>query len=243
MVEIDEAELKNLRVQGAALERIVKMTQLIQGEMRPAIDALAQCHSQIGQDLFVIGERGWKRNGTFVEFGATDGKSLNNTWMLEKAFGWKGILAEPARCWHDKLKASGRTATIVTDCIWSESGKTLKFRETGYAELSTLVEFSNTDSYDRSDSIEYDVQTISLNDLLQKHGAPREMDYLSIDTEGSEFEILQALDFDRFRFHVITCEHNFTPKREAVLELLTAKGYVRKMTELSAYDDWYVYKG
>jgi Methyltransferase FkbM domain len=62
----------------------------------------------------------------------------------------------------------------------------------------------------------------------------------SIDTEGSEFEILQAFDFARYDVKIITCEHNFSPLRDKLHALLTAKGYVRKFEVLSQVDDWYV---
>ena len=51
--------------------------------------------SQINQDIFVLYTLNWKRNGFFVEFGATDGMDLSNTYLLEKDFGWRGILSEP----------------------------------------------------------------------------------------------------------------------------------------------------
>ncbi len=84
------------------------------------------------------------------------------------------------------------------------------------------------------------MDTISLNDLLEKFDAPKNIDYLSIDTEGSEYAILESFDFERRRFSVITCEHNFTPEREKIYELLTRKGYERKYESLSQFDDWYV---
>lgn len=43
------------------------------------------------QDLFVLSELDYKTDGFFVEFGATDGLSISNTWLLEKYFNWKGI--------------------------------------------------------------------------------------------------------------------------------------------------------
>ena len=51
--------------------------------------------SQINQDIFVLYTLDWKREGYFVEFGATNGIDLSNTYLLEKNFGWKGILSEP----------------------------------------------------------------------------------------------------------------------------------------------------
>ena len=53
--------------------------------------------SQLRQDLFVLSQLDFKRNGYFVEFGATNGFNLSNTHLMEKEFGWTGILAEPAK--------------------------------------------------------------------------------------------------------------------------------------------------
>ncbi|MFT6408332.1 MAG: hypothetical protein ACJAQ6_001750 [Arenicella sp.] len=86
----------------------------------------------------------------------------------------------------------------------------------------------------------YDVSTISLTDTLVKHEAPEFIDYLSIDTEGSEFEILNAFDFCRYKVAIIHIEHNYNaPKREAILELLTKHGYTRRYQNFSKWDDWY----
>ncbi|HEX7947688.1 MAG TPA: FkbM family methyltransferase, partial [Phenylobacterium sp.] len=73
-----------------------------------------------------------------------------------------------------------------------------------------------------------------------ERGAPRRIDYLSLDTEGSELDILAAFDFDAWDVRLITVEHNHTDRREAVFDLLTGKGYARKFESLSRVDDWYV---
>ena len=75
--------------------------------------------SQIRQDLFVLSHLGFKKNGFFVEFGATDGVSLSNTYLMENLFEWNGILAEPATCWHKELK-NNRTCNIETNCALLE---------------------------------------------------------------------------------------------------------------------------
>ena len=62
-----------------------------------------QSHSQLRQDLFTLNQLNFKKNGFFVEFGATDGINLSNTHLLEKEFNWNGILAEPAKVYHKEL--------------------------------------------------------------------------------------------------------------------------------------------
>lgn len=205
------------------------------------IDNASAFKSQILQDLFVLSELGLKQGGFFVEFGAANGIEHSNSYVHEKLLGWSGILAEPARCWHDALKTN-RGAHIETDCVWSESGKTLAFQEVSFPALSTIAGVKTEDFHTktRKNFEGYEVRTISLIDLMKKHGAPPVADYLSIDTEGSELEILRSLDFVRYRFRVITCEHNFTPQREEIFDLLTSKGYQRKHEEYSGFDDWYV---
>jgi len=85
------------------------------------------------------------------------------------------------------------------------------------------------------------LNTISLNDLLIKHNSLLIIDYLSIDTEGSEFKILKLLNFKKYIFKAITCEHNYTNNRDRIYKLLTSNGYKRVLKEISKEDDWYIY--
>jgi FkbM family methyltransferase len=205
--------------------------------------ALRESPSQFGQDLFVLTQLGWKRDGYYVEFGAGDGHVSSNTWLMDRRLGWSGILAEPARYWHEELRAQGRTAHLEFDCVWSETGTTLTFCEAPEGWLSTVDAFREKDTWDRSDATTYEVSTISLLDMLAKYDAPATIDYLSLDTEGSELTILEAFDFTRYRFRCITCEHNFTEDREQIHALLTGHGYRRVLEQFSNVDDWYVSEG
>jgi hypothetical protein len=76
---------------------------------------------------------------------------------------------------------------------------------------------------------------------LDKYDSPREIDYLSIDTEGSEYEILKEFNFNKYIFRVITVEHNYMPVRQRLNDLLIGAGYIRKFEAISGVDDWYVY--
>ncbi|SFL50892.1 FkbM family methyltransferase [Methylobacterium pseudosasicola] len=197
--------------------------------------------SQILQDLWVCFELGEKTNGYFVEFGATNGSKNSNTWLLEKTLGWKGILAEPNPIWHAALAAE-RSAAIEHRCVSSRSHETVTFLATNDTdpELSGIARHADADHFaeTRSRGQRIEIETISLDDLLDAYSAPNCIDYLSIDTEGSELDILSAYSFSR-TFNVISVENN--PKNEAAIdELLALKGYVRVFRQFSQWDSWYV---
>jgi FkbM family methyltransferase len=209
--------------------------------LHKCLECMPKSKSQYRQDLFVLSQLGFKTKGFFVEFGATDGVGLSNTFLLEKEFQWTGILAEPARCWHDALRRN-RAAIIETCCVWRDSHSTLTFNEVENAGLSTISTCNDCDLHQaaRRNGSVYTVKSISLLDLLEEHNAPTVVDFLSIDTEGSEYEILGSFDFSKFRFRVITCEHNYTPMREQIFQLLTKNGYSRVFQQISYNDDWYI---
>jgi FkbM family methyltransferase len=212
------------------------------------LDFLAACMSgamrsraQFFQDLWVLFELGERRNGYFVEFGAADGVHASNSWLFETELGWNGILAEPGRSWREALHRN-RRCHIDTRCVWTRTGETLVFNQPDIALHATIDAFSDHDNLaaTRASGERYEVETVSLNDLLAHWDAPRRIDYLSLDTEGSELAILEAFDFDRWDVRCITVEHNHTPQRDALRALLTAKGFVNRFPNLSNVDDWYI---
>ena len=199
-----------------------------------------QSYAQLQQDLWVLEQLNQKRNGFFVEFGATDGVNLSNTYLLEKAYDWKGILCEPNPLHHKKL-FNNRDCNISTMCVYPETGKMLTFLDVIDPGLSTLEKFSDADfhAHVRTNHKKINVNTITLNDLLATYNAPNKIDYMSIDTEGGEYEILCSLDWDKYDVSILTVEHNYTPSREQTYELLTSKGYKRVHEVHSQFDDWY----
>jgi len=197
--------------------------------------------AQLKQDIAALLCNGFRRGGFFVDVGAADGTHSSNTAMLETEFGWTGICAEPNPVFHEDLRATRRCA-IDTRCVWRATGDTLSFHFAQDRTLSTLSEFVDCDHHGpaRAAARIGTVETVSLNDLLKAHGAPAEVDFLSIDTEGSELAILEAFDFSTTRFGFIAVEHNYAPNRAPLHALLTGKGYRRIWTRLSEWDDWYV---
>ena len=204
--------------------------------------------SQLLQDAFaefIIGDRYSK---TFLEFGATDGIHLSNSYMLENNFNWNGVLAEPSPQWHEKLKSIRPNTKILTKCIWKSSGEKLDFFVSDVGVLSTLSDFKESDISSMPGNAKTRVEngktikvdTISINDVMEKNFNRQAPSYISIDTEGSEYEILKSFDFEKYRPVVFTIEHNFTNLQNKIDKIMESNGYVRVFRKITEFDSWYV---
>ena len=176
----------------------------------------------------------------FVEFGATNGVSISNTYIFEKFFNARGIVSEPARVWQKEL-AENRNCYISNKCVWESSEEKLEFIEATNPDLSGLVGYDGPIK-GKETKESYFVDTISLSDLLQDFQAPKSINFISIDTEGSEFRILNAFNFQEFQFDVIVCEHAYGKTRDEIRRLLEANGYKRRHKVVSFFDDWYFFE-
>jgi FkbM family methyltransferase len=202
-----------------------------------------ETQAQNYQDVFGLFANNFRKNGFFVEFGATDGITGSNTYLLEKSFGWQGILAEPNVVWHESL-SNNRNCMITDKCVFTVSNETVDFVATEDAALSTVKGFGLDDEFSevRKNSPIIQVRTISLVDLLDDYMAPNVIDFMSVDTEGTEFGILNAFfqQNKKYDIRAITVEHNFTSMRDKIHALLASNGYTRKFTEISRWDDFFV---
>ena len=198
----------------------------------------AESKSQLGQDVWVYNTLGMKNNGFFVELGAGDGIDLSNTYALEKHFGWNGICIEPSQ----QYKSLCRNRRCICDpsCVSDKDGDTVTFlQDQKYGEHNHFSGIKAHINCHEPEGVEYELQTKTLAMVLRHHGAPKVMDYLSLDTEGSEYPILSVFPHHEYKFNCITVEHNFQEKpREQIRCLLESNGYRR--VEQRQWDDFYV---
>ena len=204
-------------------------------------DFFLKSKSQILQDYFVASYFKFKKKGVFIEFGATDGIKDSNTFLLESEYDWRGILVEPIKDFYLKLK-NNRSSKCINKVVYNRSNEKIIFQELKTKELSTIKGFGKNDGHKRHklNSSEYEVESISLNDLIKNYVPNKKIDYLSIDTEGSEYDILKAFNFQTFKVEVISIEHNFSINRKKIFKLLTSNGYKRVLEKTSLWDDYYV---
>ncbi len=211
-------------------------------DINKSYDLLRYSESQISQDLFVLNELNFKKNGFFVEIGAGNGKHLSNTYMLEKIFNWNGILCEPAKIWKQDI--SKNRSCIISDVFISNSDEMIiHFIETKnplYSTRKDLIDFDNHAGERRTNFKSYNVKTLTLEKLLEIHNAPLKIDYLSIDTEGSEYDIIKNFNFSKYQINILTIEHNNNLNKDLIDELMNKNNYKKVLEKFSQYESWFI---
>lgn len=197
--------------------------------------------SQLGQDCFVDTLLKKKANGTFVEIGVGNGVNLSNTFFLEKFRNWNGLLCEPAKRFHASIRQN-RKSRLVESAVLNISNVSVDFVEVeGAAELSTVKNYVTMDNHSERKIIQYPVPAITFNDLCKDHLTGNHIDYLSIDTEGSEYDIIASISFDRFNISIISVEHNYDLKKLSLIRSVLLKNHYVEMFGFS-WDSIFVKK-
>jgi len=203
-------------------------------------------YSQFLQDKY-LNEKVFmnKKHGVFIDIGAHDGVLLSNTYFFEKTLDWTGICIEPLPEVFDRLEKN-RTSICINGCVTETRTKVPFLKISGYSDmLSGIIDKYDPEHLKRIEHEQavhggtselVDVEGYPLNALLEFYGIYH-VDFISLDTEGGELDILKSIDFSRFQVDVIVVENNYSVQFN---EFLSSKGYI-KITNLGC-DEIYVKK-
>ena len=195
-------------------------------------------YSQANQDKWVCEYFGYKKNGYFIEVGAFDGVHMSNTYALEKHLEWEGVCIEANPSMYSRLVAN-RTSKNCNVAVTSYRG---------YCKFSD-------DKIVSDDEKGVIVNCDTLDSVLESVNANKEIDYLSIDIEGQEYNVLQCFNFDKWNIKLMTVEHNLylngPEEKNKLYELLTKNNFIRAFDNVvcldphpsvygKPYEDWYI---
>ena len=196
--------------------------------------------SQLFQDKWVIMMIQGKQRGVFLEIGSTDGVELNNTFCLEKNFSWSGICVEPNPDFFQKL-CENRTAITFPYAFYKQSGQIVEFIPNGV--FGTISKFSYSDHHaSKREKFVAEQSTIKVitacpEDILSLYNFPKYFDFLSLDVEGAELDILESIILSEWYPALACVEHNYVADRRLeIFELFSSYGYQRMECK---WDDWY----
>lgn len=163
------------------------------------------------QDVWVIKTLNGMNNGFFVDLAATSGIIENNTYLLEKKFGWYGIVIEPNLNYYKKLILN-RSCICVNYPVSSKAEEVEFVFNRGIGGI--ISEFTDNSPIKRHNLITklrrkgavHFLKTKTLSEILKFYDAPNVIDYLSLDIEGSEYDALKDFPFNEYRFNLLTVE-------------------------------------
>lgn len=205
--------------------------------------------SQIEQDKYYIENIcKYKCNGIFLDIGAYDGITGSNTYFLETILNWSGILIEAnPESYHKCIKT--RTSKCYNNAIYKDDDILIDFiipkgdeLDGGKEQLAGIKEYIKEESlqyfsknYKENDVIK--VKTKNINTILEENKIYH-IDYMSLDIEGYELEVLKTINFDKFKIYYITVEHGCIQSyQESIRNFLLSKGY--NFVRNNKWDDEY----
>ena len=186
------------------------------------------------------------RNGYYVELGANDGRSQSNSLHFERHKGWRGLLVEPSPTafQHCVMTRSPRNAIVCACCVEPENAgalvpleffnlMTTRVDRNQDQDLETLLpSLRLNEGGDPDLAYRFGAEGRTMTSLLEEAGAPELIDFLSLDVEGNELNVLKGLDFSRYGFKYLLIEaRNF----QEVADFLLPKGYVFR-EQVSSHD-------
>lgn len=198
----------------------------------PYFQPFAPYYSQGGQDKYVVEELfHHMKNGIFFDIGAHDGVSYSNTYYLENNLGWSGVCVEPQDENFTKLLET-RKCICLHGCVFNTSGTKEFLKVNGPSEmLSGLLESydprhlerAKAEVKERGGSLEVVlVEAYTFNEICQANNITH-IDFLSVDTEGSEEMIIKSIDLQNIDITVIAVENNY--QDTSVYNYLITNGY------------------
>ncbi|MFA7256226.1 MAG: FkbM family methyltransferase [Kiritimatiellales bacterium] len=188
-------------------------------------------YSQYGQDVTVFDLLGKPSQGVFLDIGANDGKSLSNSLLFEEK-GWTGVCVDPHPIVFESLKKN-RKGHLVNACIADKDGTVNFLAVEGPANmLSGIKEFCDVHHMERigkeiaqngGTTRTVEIEALSPATLCNRFDI-RQIDFLSIDTEGCELQILKSFDFENVPVRIISVENG--SRSSSIFRYLTSKGFV-----------------
>lgn len=170
--------------------------------------------------------------GYFVEVGANDAQLHSQTWHLEQR-GWSGVLIEPQPDLAENIRQRRAAKVYAVACSSpSNAGTTMLLNVAG--AHSSLQEGFFVFGMTRQGIIEVPVRT--LDEVLVDAKAPTPVDFMSIDVEGHEIDVLDGFDIARWQPRLLLIEDHAMNTR--LHRALVARGY--KWIKRTGLNNWYV---
>jgi FkbM family methyltransferase len=170
-------------------------------------------YSQHGEDIFLENIFSKKNNGVCIEVGAYNGISASNTYLFEKK-GWNCLCIEPIKSAFNECVKNRKV--VVNCCIASKDDEdkvfTIFHLDTNLCAISSLEpdeRLIESHKHLITNKTTEMVKVRSLTSLMDEMNFPTNIDFISIDTENTELDVLKGIDFIKYNIKMLVVENNF----------------------------------
>lgn len=192
-------------------------------------------HSQYNQDR-TLNELINQRRGFFIDIGAYDGINFSNSYFFETELDWNGICIEPLPNIFKNLQNNRKC--ILENCAISDIEETLDFVSIeGLGASGEMLSGFNRQGHAKSLGRPHEIIKVDcfrLDRILDKHNI-KYADFCSIDTEGTELNVIKSINWDNYLIEYICVEKNNNEQK--IMDYLKPYGYVRVNTILPLSGD------
>jgi FkbM family methyltransferase len=219
--------------------------------MNPLTIQKRQSFSQFGEDIDVLDFFGKEFQGIFVDVGANDGVELSNTYLLEQ-HGWRGVLVEASEQLANACRqARPRSIVVNKAAVLSRQVKQVEFFEytgrlptgeiyDGLSSVGQLSAYHSTAIAAGASVRRTVVPAACLDEILDEAGFNGQIDFVSVDVEGLELDVLKGLSLRARAPRLLLVEDNSFGQDRRVVDYLRGLGYFR--VHRTGVNDWFVRK-
>lgn len=197
--------------------------RVLPNEVQPLLQKYGEpLYSSHYEELFIRDFFADQKGGVFVDIGASHYRDRSNTYYLERHLGWSGIAVDPIEAFAADYRLHRPRTKYFAMFVSDKSNETAEL----YVGERSLFSSTTREMTERHTKVAKAIEspTITLNDLLDSQGMVA-IDFLSIDVELHEPEVLAGLDLTKYRPRLI-CIEAFPEVRQQILDYFARGGYI-----------------
>lgn len=200
-------------------------------------------YSQINQDRYFIENiNNNKQHGVFIDIGAHDGIVNSNTYALEKYLNWSGYCVEANQKIYKTLRQN-RQCECILGAAWNKNtyvtfeapAATMKNKNNIIASELGRVDHQDVDKYFNNWFEDSEKQIVEAFRISDKISLPKQIDFLSLDVEGAEIQVLEGIDLNAVNISFMTIEHGNRENRINEIEKFLIK-YKYEIHRVNGHD-------
>lgn len=186
--------------------------------------------SKLFQDLFVYYNFQNFNHGSSLEIGTIEDGNFSNVSLLASHLGWKSIIIDENISLNEDLKNKYPCCEVLSKSLFTDQN----------SEISSLLDTDHNFNILDQKNLQPSTLQTSINQIFRDFFNSSPIEYLSLNLNNKNYELIKELDFDKFKPKIITVNQSSNNSKDELHEIILRSGYLRFFKEHTQYESWYV---